>query len=279
MYEQKKKVVYTNYISMKKIIITSIFATLCLPTLLFADATITTTEQCLVEWTGVNVDTCVITGTNGGGTLLGPGASYVAGGSDMIVGPFPSEASRVYTMRCKGNVGGVYAQMDNVSGTCTVDNPVTAPTTASVSITPASGLVNDNFTISIGASGGDAPTRYEYVFVTGPSCPSPASTPYNQTTTTFFPTNTAGGVGWTAGNTYRGCVRACNDGGCSPVVSDTYQVLHPTPSVNINFSLKQLKEMIRNIISERNQPNVFLNALLGYTNHSGASLAYQRSGQ
>ena len=153
---------------MKKIIITSIFATLCLPTLLFADATITTSEQCLVKWAGVNVDTCSITSTNGGGTLLSGGSFDTNGGSsERIVGTFASEGDRVYTMKCKGYQSGSYQYLTpEAKGTCTVDNPVTAPTTASVSITPASGLVNDNFTISIGASGGEAQTRCEYVFGT-----------------------------------------------------------------------------------------------------------------
>ncbi len=274
MYEQKKKVVYTNYISMKKIIITSIFATLCIPTLLFADATITTSEECLVEWAGVNVDNCSIIGTNGGGTLLPAGSSYTAGGGESRVGPFASEGDRTYTMKCKGNLGGAYGQMNDVSGTCTVDNPVTAPTTASVSYNPTSGYMNTSFTITVGASGGDAPTVYMVRTILNGTCPDPDLDFYQ---TTF--SSNATDQGWTPGSTYRTCVKACNSGGCSPVVYATYLV-KKTPTVDVNFtSLKQLKEIIKNIISERNQPNVFLNALLGYTNHSSASLAYQRSGQ
>lgn len=258
---------------MKKIIITSIFATLCLPTLLFADATITTSEQCLVEWAGVNVDTCSVIGTNGGGTLLPAGSSYSAGGSDAIVGPFASEGDRVYTMSCKGNVGGVYAQMPDVSGTCTVDNPIVKPTTASISYDPTSGYMNTSFTITVGATGGDAPTVYKYITIVNANCPDPTNDIFQ---TTFSSSGDA--QNWAPGTTYRTCVKACNTAGCSPVVYATYLV-KPYPTVDVNFSLKQLKEMIKNIISERNQPNVFLNALLGYTSNSGASLAYQRSGQ
>ncbi len=261
---------------MKKIIITSIFATLCLPTLLFADATITTSEQCLVKWAGVNVDTCSITSTNGGGTLLSGGSFDINGGSSQtVVGAFATEGDRVYTMKCKGYQGGSYQYLTpEAKGTCTVDNPVTAPTTASVSYNPTSGYMNTSFTITVGASGGDAPTVYKVRTILNGTCPDPDLDFYQ---TTF--SSNATDQGWTPGSTYRTCVKACNSGGCSPVVYATYLV-KKTPTVDVNFtSLKQLKEIIKNIISERNQPNVFLNALLGYTNHSSASLAYQRSSQ
>ena len=261
---------------MKKIIITSIFATLCLPTLLFADATITTSEQCLVKWAGVNVDTCSITSTNGGGTLLSGGSFDTNGGSsERIVGTFASEGDRVYTMKCKGYQSGSYQYLTpEAKGTCTVDNPVTAPTTASVSYSPTSGYVDTSFAVTFGASGGDTPTHYYYRNIPNGTCPDPDI----YVTQTSYPNLDGIGQGYSVGYTYRTCVKACNSAGCSPVAWATYQVL-PKPTVDINFSLKQLKEIIKNIISERSHPNVFLNTLLGYTNHSSASLAYQRSSQ
>lgn len=253
---------------MKKFILTGIYVTLCIPTVLFADVTLTTAEQCLVAWGGANVDTCAVTEQS---NTIATGIAYdgfgtrTSGSADSaITGPFSANTTKNYYITCNGLAADGVTPATLTAGPAVCSVPAAAipvPTTPTVTMSASAGGVNVSTTATFSSPANT--TYYNYGAVSPSSTACPASLinqNYLSTTLSGTPTD----FGWGPG-TYRICAQACNASGCSGSGSATYTVVAP-PTVILNFSLlEKAKALFFNLIS----------TVIQHTSNS-ADIAYNR---
>ncbi len=234
---------------MKKIVSLGLLGIFLAPAGLSADATITAgTGYCRVTWGGVNVDNCQVT-NNLGQTIRGTHAFTPGGQDTQIVGPFSAQVLS-YTLSCMGVLpNGTYGPIStSPPGICTVQAALPpAPTTASVSLSRASGYPDTPFTVYL--SGNNTPTYYQ---VRLDFEPDPVSFPNMAISE---PEVTAAYLGWTPG-AHSFHIKACNTTGCSGwsnVVNYTVNT-PPTPTVNLNFStVDKVKQFLKNVFSRERE--------------------------
>lgn len=211
-----------------------------------AAATVNNTGDQVVVKTAIdNVDSCSVSASPSGapGVSMSP-TSGTAAQSTILDFTSVTANTYLYTISCHSSY---YGSTLTAGDTVTVTGSVPAPTTTTFSYSPTHDIGSKSFTATAG--GNNTPTFYKYDTVDGAAtaCPSPLSTSLPAASSPF--SDTANNQGMLAGHTYKTCIQACNAGGCGPVVSATYTVDQPAPTVDIHFSiLEKTKSILSSLL-------------------------------
>lgn len=214
--------------------------------------TITTAQQSQVNWFWINATGCSVSSSAPGATLS-PSPSCSLDATDFKGMVQPTFAAGTYTFTIYGTNASGYGISASDTLTVTSAAPTTAP---SLSISPASGYTDANFTLSWGASNNN-PTDY-CMNITGPGIninDNPACALSQGTARSF--TNNLAAFGLGAG-TYTFTIYACNTGGCSGNSNSvTYTATNRPPTVNLWFSsLNKVKSSFEKILSGLKNLNI-----------------------